>query len=117
MVDRENPAAEIQSLRLRIAELEARLDTTSSGLEQNLRSVFDGLFEGIQILDFEFRYIYLNKTAAAHGRRNREEFAGQRIQEFYPGIDASEVFRLMQACMTERAPQKLINHFVYPDGT
>jgi PAS domain S-box-containing protein len=80
------------------------------------QSVFDGMFEGIQIIDFDYRYVYLNETAARHGRRAREELIGRKMVDMYPGIDQTEVFRLLQSCMVERTPKQMINQFVYPDG-
>lgn len=81
-----------------------------------LRSIFDEMFEGIQILDFEYRYLYLNRTASAHGRRARDELIGRRIVDMYPGIDQTEMFGLIRECMVERKPRKMVNHFTYPDG-
>ncbi len=81
-----------------------------------LSSVLDDLLEGVQIIDFEWRYVYLNKAAGRHGRRAREELIGRTMTEAYPGIDATPVFAALQRCMTERAPQQMVNRFTYPDG-
>jgi hypothetical protein len=37
-----------------------------------LTAVLDALREGIQIIDREWRYVYLNNAAAAHGRKSRD---------------------------------------------
>lgn len=45
----------------------ANADATET--ERYLRSMFDAMFEGVQILDAEWRYVYLNRTAAKHGHK------------------------------------------------
>ena len=103
-----------QRLRRRVSKRKAKLASVIP--EAYLRSIFDDMFEGIQIIDFSFRYVYVNKTAASHGRRLQEELIGQRLDDMYPGFEQTEVFQLLRQCMTERMPQQRINHFVYPDG-
>jgi PAS domain S-box-containing protein len=78
--------------------------------------IFDDLVEGVQVIDFDFRYVYLNRVAAHHGRRTREELIGRRMGEMYPGIEDSDVYRLLRTCMNRRTPQQMVNRFVYPDG-
>ncbi len=85
-------------------------------LEEALRSIFDDMFEGVQIIDREWRYVYLNQTAAAHGRRAREELIHRSMPEAYPGIEETDMYRRIHRCMTERVPQRMVNRFTYPDG-
>jgi hypothetical protein len=87
-----------------------------AGIQAQLRAVFDGMFEGIQIIDSDWRYVYLNATAAEHGRRSREELTGRTMMEAYPGIEGTEMFSLLDRCMRERMPQQMVNNFTYPDG-
>ncbi len=82
----------------------------------SLRALFDDLFEGVQVLDSELRYLYLNNTAARHGRATREELVGRRMAEKYPGIDQTEMYGLLLRCLEGGEPQRMINHFAYPDG-
>ena len=84
--------------------------------ERYLRSMFDAMFEGVQILDAEWRYVYLNRTAASHGRRTRKELLGRSMRETYPGIEETEMFGLLEHCMAVREPGQMINRFDYPDG-
>ena len=105
---------ELAALRRRVAELEAEL--AGDNPLSYLHAIFDDMFEGIQIIDSDFRYVYLNETAAGQGRRAREDLVGRGMGERYPGIEQTEMFRLLQGCMQDRAPRRMINHFVYPDG-
>jgi two-component system, cell cycle sensor histidine kinase and response regulator CckA len=80
-------------------------------------SAFDDLLEGVQILGRDWRYLYVNETAARHGRRTRGELLGHSMLDHYPGIEKTDVFQAMQHCMAARLPVRCENRFAYPDGT
>jgi PAS domain S-box-containing protein len=82
-----------------------------------LASVVDSLREGIQIIDREWRYVYLNAAAAAHGKKQIKELLGLTMTECYPGIDGTPMFEQLRRCMQEQVPCSLQNEFVYPDGS
>ncbi len=85
-------------------------------LQAALSVVFDGMFEGVQVIDPQWRYVYLNAAAAAHGRRSPGDLVGRTMMEAYPGIEATEMFGLLERCMKERTPQRMLNRFINPDG-
>ena len=85
-------------------------------LDQGLRSMFDRMLEGIQLIDRELRYRYLNETAARHGQRARDELLGRRMTDAYPGIDQTEMFRHLEKALRDGVPQRLLNEFTYPNG-
>ncbi|MCR4317405.1 MAG: PAS domain-containing protein [Planctomycetes bacterium] len=87
----------------------------SRGLD--VASFFDNLFEGVQIIDFDWRYVYLNEAALVHAKRSFDELRGRTMEEMYPGIGQTEVFGAMKLCMDERVPQHIVNLFTYPDGS
>ncbi|HEX7452692.1 MAG TPA: PAS domain-containing protein, partial [Polyangiaceae bacterium] len=66
-----------------------------------LASVIDALREGIQVIDLEWRYVYLNAAAAAHGEKEPGELLGRTMMECYPGIDATEMFQTLRRCMVD----------------
>ncbi len=84
--------------------------------QQDLSTILDEMREGLQVIDREWRYTYLNKAAAEHGRRPREELLGRMMMECYPGIADTAVFALMRSCMVERRSASVTNNFTYPDG-
>jgi two-component system, cell cycle sensor histidine kinase and response regulator CckA len=88
----------------------------SAAWQAELDALFDTMFEGVQIIDFDWRYVYLNRTAADHGRRARDDLIGRRMMDAYPGIERTEMFGLLGRCMTERVPHQMVNPFTYPDG-
>jgi two-component system, cell cycle sensor histidine kinase and response regulator CckA len=89
----------------------------SSASPVEINDVFDDLIEGCQMIDFEWRYTYVNASAARHGRVRVEDLLGRTMMEVYPGIEGAPLFGLLSKCMTERAPQEVENLFTYSDGS
>ena len=80
-------------------------------------AAFDGLVEGVQVIDRAWRYVYVNATVAAQGKSTREALQGHTMMEMYPGIETTEVFALMRSCMETGSVHQLINEFTFPDGS
>jgi PAS domain S-box-containing protein len=76
---------------------------------------FDLLKEGVQIIDYNWRYLYVNDATAWHGKTTKQELLGHTMMEKYPGIELTDAFKVLRQVMTERKPQKLENEFEYPD--
>jgi signal transduction histidine kinase/CheY-like chemotaxis protein len=85
-------------------------------MDEDLRLAIDHLHEGVQVIGFDWRYVYLNDTAAAHGRRPAADLVGRRMQDCYPGIEDTEVYRALVEVMRDRRPRSLRHEFHYPDG-
>ncbi len=96
---------------------EAAAQAIALGPASAMAAFFDGIFEGVQVVDFEGRYVYLNSVAAEHGRRGREELLGKRMADEYPGIEKTEFYGLLERCLRQRSSQQFTNHFSYPDGS
>lgn len=80
------------------------------------QQVLEAITEGIQVVDQDWRYLYVNAAAAQHGRRNQEDFVGKTMMELYPGIDQTPMFERLQHCMSNKESVRMENHFHYPDG-
>jgi len=80
-------------------------------------AVLDNLLEGCQIIDFEWKYYYLNDAAIVHARRDRQELIGKTMMECYPGIENTPVFAVLQRVMRDRKAERIENEFTYPDGS
>ena len=78
--------------------------------------LLDCLLEGFQIIDFDWKYIFINNAAAVHGKYSKKELLGKTMMEMYPGIEKSPLFEKLTLCMTKRTPLKMENHFSYPNG-
>jgi PAS domain S-box-containing protein len=84
---------------------------------QSHYAVFDHMLEGVQVVDFEFKYLYLNQVVVAQAKSTLEELLHQKMTDKFPGIDQSPMFQLIKTCMEERTPQTLLNEFDHLDGT
>lgn len=82
-----------------------------------LQSTIDQLSEGVQIIERSWKYLFLNRAAATHGRSTVDALLGRTMTECYPGIGETEMFATLRRCMEERVSATMENHFVYPDGT
>src|SRR5690606_37926228 len=85
--------------------------------EERYRQTLDSMMEGCQILDFNWRYIYINDAAAQQGRITREDLLGRTILEMYPGIEYSQTFSILRDTMEKGITRQVENEFIYPDGS
>ncbi|MBI2853438.1 MAG: PAS domain S-box protein [Chloroflexi bacterium] len=85
-------------------------------IEWRLRSALDNMLEGCQIVDREWRYVYVNDAAARQGRRTKQELLGHTVMDMYPGIENTPLFSTLRDCMERRISQQIENEFVFPDG-
>ncbi len=85
--------------------------------EERYKSTLDNLLEGCQILDFNWRYLYINSAAEKHNRRPKEELIGRSFVEMWPGIENTDIFQTIQKCMSDRTSHIMEYEFVFPDGT
>jgi signal transduction histidine kinase len=81
------------------------------------RGVLDSLIEGCQVIGFDWKYMYVNDTVAAQGRKSREQLIGHTMMECYPGIEMTPMFAALQRCMQQRKHERLENEFEFPDGS
>ncbi len=79
-------------------------------------SILDRLHEGCQIIDRDWKYLYLNTKACEHARKSIGELVGQRMVNMYPGIEKTDLFEKLKGCMENRTRDKFTNEFAHPDG-
>jgi len=84
--------------------------------EERYRTTLDNMIEGCQLIGFDWRYLYLNRSASIHNRRANEEILGRKMAEVWPGIEASPVFTMLRRCMEERITLHEEIEFTFPDG-
>ncbi|MFC1511990.1 PAS domain S-box protein [Candidatus Latescibacterota bacterium] len=85
--------------------------------EERFRTALENMLEGCQIIGFDWRYLYINDSAARYGHQAKEELLGRTMMEVYPGIETTEMFAALRRCMEKRIAQHMENEFSYPDGT
>ena len=88
-------------------------------LKYNTRfsTAMDDLLEGCMIIDFNWTYLYVNKSAARQGQNKRKKLIGRTMQEMYPGVEKSAVFAYYRRCMEKRIRQHFEESFTFADGT
>lgn len=101
--------------RERTVELSRTVDTLRES-EAKYHSMLDSMLEGCQIIGFDWRYLYLNRTAESHSRRPMTELLGRTMMECWPGLTETALFSLLNSCMEERTPHTLDNEFTFPGG-
>jgi len=79
-------------------------------------NTLESMMEGCQIIDFDWRYIYVNDAVVRHARKAKEDLLGRKMIELYPGIENTEMFAALRRCMNERMPHHMENEFIYPNG-
>lgn len=84
--------------------------------DASLRASIDALLEGVQIIGFDWTYLYLNPSAVRHSRKSVDQLLGRTMMACYPGIERTGLFAVLQRVMTSRQPERMVNQFEYADG-
>jgi two-component system, sensor histidine kinase PdtaS len=79
-------------------------------------SILDSLLEGFQVIDFNWKYLYVNRTVASQGQSSIDLLIGKTMMECYPGIENTFMFSQLQKCMDERVTLQFENEFTYNTG-
>lgn len=85
--------------------------------ERRYHNLLDNMLEAVQILGFDWRYLYLNDAAARNGHQVKEEMLGRTVMERYPGFETTEMFASLRQCMEQRTARTTEFAFMYPDAT
>ncbi len=83
--------------------------------EARLRSAFDHMLEGLQVVGFDLHIRYINHAAVLQARRPKQQIIGQHIGEVYPNLESSELYTALQHCLTKRVPISLRSNFGFAD--
>jgi diguanylate cyclase (GGDEF)-like protein/PAS domain S-box-containing protein len=106
----------LERARRELAERK-RLESSLHWSEQRFRGTLDNIIEGCQIIDREWRYVYVNEPAARQGKHTPDELINHTMMEMYPGIEVTELFKVMHQCMEERVSRHKENEFKFTDGS
>lgn len=85
--------------------------------EKHHHFVLDAMSEGIQVIDYNWRYVYVNDALSKQSKYEADHLLGNTMMRMYPGIENTETFKVIEKCMAERVSKKFENEFTYPDGT
>ena len=84
--------------------------------EQRFHRVMDQMQEGVVLLGFDWRYLYINRAAEIQGRRPQEELLGRTVQECWPDSLGSRLYALEEQVMNLRTPARMEAQILFPDG-
>ena len=111
----ENKPVGIRGIIADITERKKTEDVLKAS-EKRFRSTLDNMLEGCQIIDYDWRYKYINDTAAKHAHLSKKKLLGKTMMEVYPGIEKAKLFSVLRNCMKKRVPAQLENEFSYTNG-
>lgn len=81
-------------------------------------STLDSLIEGFQLISFDWRYLYVNKSLVKQSKLNtKKDLLGFTMMEKFPGIENTELFKVLKECMQDRTSKTLENEFIFPDNS
>ncbi len=109
--EREEDLSRVYQVRAKSIRLE---DSTWS---LRLGSVVQSMSEGLQIVDRNYRCLYVNEAAARHSRTTRLRLIGSRIMDVYPDIQKTNVWAPLSRAMEERTAQTVHTEFSFLDGS
>ncbi len=85
--------------------------------EAHFQHTIDRMIDGVQIISYDWRYLYVNDTVASHGKLAKDEMIGCTMMEKYPGIEKTKMFSMLEKCMKERELIEMENEFEFSDGS
>ncbi len=85
--------------------------------EEQFRSTLDNMIEGCQIIDKDWRYVYINAAAEKQNRVPSSKLIGEKYAEMWPGVESTIVYRKLKKCLEEGIADHFENEFSFSDGT
>jgi len=85
-------------------------------LEKLYYKQLETMIEGVQIIDFEFKYKFVNPAVVKQSKKSAEDLLGKTMMECYPGIEHTPLFERIKNCMKNRCIEHFENEFTFPDG-
>lgn len=82
-----------------------------------LQAIFDNLQKGCFLLDFDWRYLYVNDSAARIVRRTKPALLGYTLMACEPGVETTALFAVLQRTMHDRTVACVEQQYFYSDGT
>ncbi|MGV3509459.1 MAG: PAS domain S-box protein [Sphingobacteriaceae bacterium] len=95
-----------------IRSYKTRLET-----EKCYHVILDNMKEGIQLVDFDFRYLYVNNSLIQQSKLAKEQLLGYTMLECFPEVEHSRIYQILKHCMDSRTSKRVENEFHYPDGS
>lgn len=100
--------------------LEKRVEEKTNEIsekEKQYRFLIENMREGIQVIGYDWRYLFVNNSLVRQSKYAEEELIGKTMMEKYPGIENTEMFKVLEDCMKNRKASLMENEFIYPDDS
>ncbi|MEO6723216.1 MAG: PAS domain-containing protein, partial [Ferruginibacter sp.] len=68
-------------------------DQENAKNETLFRSTLDKMLEGVQIIGFDWRFIYVNDALAQQAKYTKEQLLGHTVMEMYPGFEHLAIYK------------------------
>ena len=84
--------------------------------ERRFYSTINNMAEGVLLIGFDWTYLYINKVAEFQSHLPAEDLLGRTVMECWPGIEATDFFKLEQKVMQDRNPAQIEGSYSLADG-
>ncbi len=85
--------------------------------ETQYRFLLQNMREGIMIIGYDWRYLFVNDAIVRQSKYSIRELLGYTIMEKFPGIENRPVFSVLKRCMNEKRAEVTESNYTFPDGT
>jgi len=80
-------------------------------------TILEHLTEICEVVDFNFRYLYVNDAAAKWEHISRDKLIGRTLLEAHPDIESSLLFLNLKECLEKRKSVEFEDRISSPDNT
>ena len=82
--------------------------------EERYRNTLDHMLEGVEIIGFDWRFIYVNNAFEEQVNLSKSQLLGYTILEKFPGIEKTQVFKNIALCFKERNSIQFEDELTFP---
>lgn len=88
----------------------------SSSFSEFILQAVENLPDGVQILDFDYKFLYVNNSLVLQSQTTKDKLLNHSIFEVFPGIENTRTFEIVKEAMEKRIVMNEDVEFQYPDG-
>tara|TARA_Y100000768_G_scaffold381552_1_gene360418 strand:+ start:16599 stop:17750 length:1152 start_codon:yes stop_codon:yes gene_type:complete len=79
------------------------------------KELFDLMPCGIQVIDFNYRYVYINKVLLEELGMKSTELVGHKIHQVFPDFVETKAYSVLDECLRNRQSQIVTNEYLNGD--
>lgn len=80
-------------------------------------STFNNLLEGVQLLNAQMVYEYVNTSAGLQMKKNTSFLLGKSFSDAHPGIEKSDFYKDLLVCLEQKTEKISVVEFQHLDGS